>query len=197
MKFSTSLLLPTIIGVASATSEAIVYIFQGTEWPNSVDPPSLSPEQARLVIAQRLGVSKWHGLGDSSDSKISYVNEFGGVSREEESVFHAPQGRQLESLLVLDRVSSENVEKLSNAWSSIRPAFTIANPPSSDTTSKLVRDLRYQTEGDAHVSIGYDDLSYKEVWCPQKLLHVVPLTFLLGYWNFRPPRWRRPDFRKC
>merc|ERR1712093_458352 len=83
MKLTTSFLLPLLVGAASAITDASVYIFDAAKRP-STSPPSLSPEQARLVFAQRLGASQYHGIGDASEVTLSYVNRFGGP---QESLF--------------------------------------------------------------------------------------------------------------
>lgn len=142
MKLLTSLLLPVFIGAASAVSDATVYLFQGKEWPNSSNPPSLSPEQARLVVAQRLGTSQYHGLGDASEATISYINKFGGSRG---SLFQDAAGdKAAELVMIVEGASSKAAGPLLNAWSSFKPAFTITEAPSMTATKRLVSDLRQQ-----------------------------------------------------
>jgi hypothetical protein len=142
MKLLTSLLLPAFIGAASAATEATVYLFQGEEWPNSSTPPALSPEQARLVFAQRLGTSRYHGLGDASESTISYINQFGGHP---DTLFQDAAGdKAAELVMIVEGVPSKAAEPLLNAWSSLKPAFTITEAPSMKANKKLVSDLRKQ-----------------------------------------------------
>ena len=143
MKLSISFLLPILLGTASASSNATVYIFQGDEWPNTSKPPTLSPEQARLVFAQRLGVAQYHGLEDASESTLSYINKFGGNRN---SLFQdSPKDKARELMLIVEGGSSQTAEPLLNAWSSINPTFTIANPPSLKANKKLVGDLNQQS----------------------------------------------------
>lgn len=142
MKLSRSLLLPVIIGAASAIPDAKVYIFQGEEFPNTSTPPTLLPEEARLVFAQRLGVSEYHGLGDVSESALSHINKFGGP---QESLFEElAHDKAAELILIVEGISSKTAKPLLNAWSSIKPAFTISKPPSSSSNLKLAKELQAQ-----------------------------------------------------
>jgi hypothetical protein len=137
-------LLPALLGAASAASEqASVYIFQGSSSSPSSNPPTLTPEQARLVFAQRLGISQFHGLGDAKESTLSYINKFGG--RREESLFEdeAQQDQAAELVLVVEDVEAVSKPLLS-AWESIKPAFTISNPPSMLANRRLMVDLNNQ-----------------------------------------------------
>jgi hypothetical protein len=143
MRLSATL-LPALVGAASAASEAAnVYLFSADSSPSS-NPPTLTPEQARLVFAQRLGVSQYHGLGDASDSTLSYINQFGG--RREDSLFGEPTLDQAaELVLVVEGVSGKSAGPLLNVWELIKPAFTISNPPSKSANKKLVLDLNQQS----------------------------------------------------
>ncbi len=146
MKLPGTLLLPLLVGAASATPEASVYIFPATTPPSTSTPPSLSPEQARLVFAQRLGASQYHGLGKTSEDTISYINQFGGHG---ESLFEGVKDKAPELVLVVEGVSEQTAGPLFQAWSSIKPAFTMKNPPSVVANSKLIADLMEQTGKDS------------------------------------------------
>ncbi|CZR55015.1 uncharacterized protein PAC_04901 [Phialocephala subalpina] len=141
MKLFQSLLLPVFIGAASALSDASVYIFQGDEWPNTSTPPTLTPEQARLVFARRLGASRYHRLGGASESTLGYINKFGGHG---DSLFYETTDKAAELVLIVEGVSSSSAEPLLEAWSSLKPAFTISTPPSMTANKKLVSDLHQQ-----------------------------------------------------
>jgi len=144
MKLSTSLLLPTLVGAAAALSDANVYIFQRDSLPATSNPPTLTPEQARLVFAQRLGTSRYHGLGDASESTLSYIKSFGGPER---SLFEdAADDRPSELVLIVEGVSSKSgkQEPLIAAYSGIKPAFTISKAPSMTANKQLASDLNKQ-----------------------------------------------------
>lgn len=142
MKLSSSLLLPVITGAAVALSDsAKVYIFQGDDLPNASDPPALSAEQARLVLAQRLGTSQYHQLGAVDESTVSYINKFGGSQG---SLFQDPdQDKTPELVVIVEGVTSSVAEMYFEA-SAFKPAFTISKPPSMAANSKLVSDLDKQ-----------------------------------------------------
>jgi hypothetical protein len=156
MKLTTSLLLPTLVGAAAALSDATVYIFQHDALPTTSNPPTLTPGQARLVFAQRLGTSRYHGLGDASESTLSYINSFGGPER---SLFEdAADDRPSELVLIVDGVSSKSVkqEPLIAAYSRNKPAFTISKPPSMTANKQLAADLNKQC-GPAKKSCALED----------------------------------------
>ena len=145
MRLSTSLLLTAFISAASATSSAQVYIFQGNDFPTtSRTPPTLSPEEARLVFAQRLGVSQYHGLGDASETTLSYISQFGGP---QETLFQSlANDKAAELILLVEGVTPKNEKTLfSGAWSSIKPAFLISDVPSTYSNLVLTKELQAQT----------------------------------------------------
>ncbi|TVY76048.1 putative endoplasmic reticulum membrane protein [Lachnellula suecica] len=144
MRLSASL-LPAVLGIVSAASEsASVYLLGADELPSS-NPPTLNPQQARLVFAQRLGVSQYHAISpeNAEDSTLSYINQFGG---QRESLFEdLAKDQASELVLVVDGVSSSSAEPLLKAWKQIKPAFSISNPPATSTNKKLVLDLNIQS----------------------------------------------------
>ena len=158
MKFPTTWLLPALVTAVSASLEASVYLLDSDRLPESSNPPTLSPEQARLVFAQRLGASKYHSLGDASASTLSYINKF-GVERG--SLFgDGLERRTAEVLLIVEGVSSQAAGLLQEGLSADKLAFYISNPPKTDANFKLADDLSSQVvegearkcalEGDAH-----------------------------------------------
>lgn len=44
----------------------------------SAATPSVSPETARLIIAQRLGLSRFHAIEHADAEAIRHINAFGG-----------------------------------------------------------------------------------------------------------------------
>jgi hypothetical protein len=144
MKFSAGLLLPVLIGAATAAaSDGTVYIFQGQESPStSSNPPALTPEEARLVFAQRLGVPQYHSIGDASEKTLSSINTFGG---RQESIFQdSGRDKAAELVLLVQGFSPKTAQPLIDAWSSYKPAFTILDAPSAKSNSRLIEDLQRQ-----------------------------------------------------
>lgn len=180
MRLSTAL-LPALVATASAASEpASVYIF-GASSANPSNPPSLTPEQARLVFAQRLGVSQFHGLGDVSASTLKYINHFGG--RQEEALFgDASRDQAAELVLVVEGVSKKSAEPLLSAWESIKPAFTISSPPATSANKKLVLDLNKQA-GEQQECALEDAINPYEVKCWSGKSKVIHFDVGSKVWN--------------
>ena len=67
--------------VQSAAQEAFVYTFGDPQTPpnNIANLPVIAPETARLVLAQRLGVSQYHNLGTTGDITLDLVAQLGGA----------------------------------------------------------------------------------------------------------------------
>jgi hypothetical protein len=173
MKLSTSLLLPALVGAAAALSDASVYIFQRDSLPETSKPPTLTPEQARLIFAQRLGTSQYHGLGDASESTLSYINGFGGRG---ESLFEdTVDDRPSELVLIVEGVSSKTAEPLIAAYSSIKPAFTISKAPPMTANKKLASDLNQQCGQEKRKCALQDAINPFDVTCwngKSKVIHL-------------------------
>ena len=60
--------------------EVPVYTFDPTPLSSqaSLELPSLNPENTRLLLAHRLGLSQYHSLKDADERTISLINNFGG-----------------------------------------------------------------------------------------------------------------------
>ncbi len=143
MKLTTSFLLPAFIGAASAISDASVYILDASNGQPAANPPTLTPEQARLVFAQRLDASQYHGIGDASESTLSHINKYGG---RQGSLFQdVVVDEAAELVLVVEGVSFEKAEPLLKELASTNPAFTISKVPSMAANKKLIEDLQKQS----------------------------------------------------
>ena len=128
--------LSTITSLACALSEdAGVYLFQKGDFPNSAKPSVLSPEEARLILAQRLGVSQYHRISDAS--WIRDINRFGGLKDDE-------QRRVPELVLIVEGVTMQTALPLAKPFISLEAAFKISSPPSSSWTRTLVKDFQAQ-----------------------------------------------------
>ena len=64
-----------------ASSEASVYFFDRNTKPAEAQPPSVSPSTARLLLAQRLGLSQYHSLKDAGESTLEHLNALGGTQK--------------------------------------------------------------------------------------------------------------------
>lgn len=154
MKLHTGLLLPLLAGAAYAIPDAKVYLFPQDEASTPSHPPALSPEEARLVFAQRLGVSQYHSLDRADDDALSYINRFGG--RQKQPFEAGDHGEAAELVLFFEGASAKNADALLSAWPSAQPAFTIVNPPSSSENLELAINLDRQMGPDI------DDCPFEE-----------------------------------
>lgn len=65
--------------IYAASPKALVYTSEGSSkhLPSS-ESPSVSPTTARLLFAQRLGLSHYHSLDGADEDTIELINQFGG-----------------------------------------------------------------------------------------------------------------------
>jgi hypothetical protein len=160
MKLSISLLLPAILGVAHATSDtASVFTFPDKQ--SLPGTPILRPEEARLVIAQRLGVSAYHNLHHASSDGLSYINAFGGQQSPLFPSIAEDDGRS-HLIVVVEGVTPKIMESLMSQWDSTRPTFEISNPPSQTANANFIKDIMIQCGGGA----SHKDCSFFDVINP-------------------------------
>ncbi len=65
----------------AASHEASVYVFDKKIEPSNVQPPSVSPNTARLLLAQRLGLTQYHSLQEADDLAIEHLNALRGTQK--------------------------------------------------------------------------------------------------------------------
>ena len=85
----------TVVGTA------VVYTSESWLRQEQVEPPSISPDTARLLLAQRLGLSQYHSLQDADDSTLNILNTYGGVNQ---PLFAQEELRAEKLLLVVEGV---------------------------------------------------------------------------------------------
>jgi len=73
MRFLSSTVAAVLLSVAAATQEAQVYLSD-----SAAQSYAISPETARLVFAQRLGLGETEKLQEVDDATITTLNNFGG-----------------------------------------------------------------------------------------------------------------------
>lgn len=81
----------------AALPEAHVHLSDSCQQRHT-KPPSISPHEARLLLAQRLGLSSYHSLGDVSESTLEHLNIYGGAKKE---LFHEDQWQSPNLLLAV------------------------------------------------------------------------------------------------
>lgn len=85
----------------AASPEALIYTFPESSHGQS-RTPTISPNDARLLFAQRLGLSEYHSLGDVDQETLELLNVYGG---QQKSIFDdAPKDGPRRLLLFIDGV---------------------------------------------------------------------------------------------
>ncbi|KAI9719983.1 MAG: hypothetical protein M1812_003108 [Candelaria pacifica] len=142
MRILLGIITFTIFGYTkAASSTGLVYTFD-LKSPHSVrDPQTTSPGTARLILAQRLGLSQYHSLNGVDDLTLQQLNAFGG---ERACLFGDDEGATAPAklLVLVDGVQEPDDILPSRSFS---PSFGISSPPSSSANEQLLVDLRQQT----------------------------------------------------
>lgn len=82
MKLSISLAVSALLSTAAARTPGpagLVYTYDPADSHSHAasDPQSVTPETARLIFAQRTGLSYSYSLQDAGEREIQQINEFG------------------------------------------------------------------------------------------------------------------------
>lgn len=78
----------TALQASLVSAEALVYTSDTSPLPLKESLPSIFPNTARLLFAQRLGLSQYHSLEGADETTLNVLNTYGGkqqhiFSREE------------------------------------------------------------------------------------------------------------------
>ncbi|KAJ8098804.1 hypothetical protein POJ06DRAFT_142445 [Lipomyces tetrasporus] len=132
--------------VDAAAHPAAVFAFPKSGSSHQSDIPSLRPAEARLVFAERLGVSRFHKLGfQGQDMKVLELDRFSGE--------HTGLWRdQNENVVVV----VSGVSNTKDAFTESRPAFFINDTPDAESFRSLatgfIREAQ-QLVGDLSVRV--------------------------------------------
>ena len=63
---------------AAAAANGHVFTFDGTAARAAPASSPVDPETARLILAQRLGLSRFHSIKDADAAAIKSINTYGG-----------------------------------------------------------------------------------------------------------------------
>lgn len=66
----------------TAAGQALVYTSESRSSQTPAEPPSISPRTARLLFAQRLGLSQYHSLQDADEATLDVLNTYGGEQQQ-------------------------------------------------------------------------------------------------------------------
>lgn len=146
MKLSVGLLLPALVGVARASAAIEAYTFSPSK-PPTAETVDLSPEQFRLVIAQRLGLSRYHSISNEAgevDSEIVQIISRLGRHRD---LFSGDTNASQDLVLAL-YTTDEEADGIRAELDSHRykaPAFSLIDSPGSHFEG-LIDDLSAQSK---------------------------------------------------
>lgn len=83
----------------AVAGQALVYTSDSWSRETPAEPPSISPRTARLLFAQRLGLSQYHSLQDADEPTLDILNTYGG---EQQQIFaHQHENGAAEKLLLI------------------------------------------------------------------------------------------------
>ncbi|KAL8661606.1 MAG: hypothetical protein Q9202_005434 [Teloschistes flavicans] len=130
---------PTLLAVRTVASGAQIYI---SDQPEGRTTKTLSPTTTRLLLARRLGLSRYHSLEGADESVLKILNNYGGEQRAFFLADEPLQERQ-RNLIVIDGFEDSN-DLLPPPLHT--PEFTLLDPPHSSYTRQLVEDLGTQAQ---------------------------------------------------
>ncbi|KAF2836337.1 hypothetical protein M501DRAFT_997096 [Patellaria atrata CBS 101060] len=147
MKLSSSFVLSSLLShswfvAASSSSKAIVYLPDQVTSSRRPEGEELSAETARLVFAQRLGLSRYHSLKGQDGRVIQQISDF---SARPQQLFGEGSFNPEEPKVIVIVEDVENAEDILPSGSQIA-SFTIPNPPSPSENDALLRDFSAQAE---------------------------------------------------
>ena len=85
-------------------AQALIYTSDTAPLPPKAEPQSISPSTARLLFAQRLGLSQYHSLEDADESLLDFLNTHGG-HRQQIFQTHEQKHDSENVLIIVDGVS--------------------------------------------------------------------------------------------
>lgn len=78
MKLSWGFVASSLYCAAAAANTGHVFTFDGTKDHAAPASSPIDPETARLILAQRLGLSRFHSVKGADSEAIKNINTFGG-----------------------------------------------------------------------------------------------------------------------
>ncbi|KAL8978298.1 MAG: hypothetical protein Q9205_006086 [Flavoplaca limonia] len=140
MRLSVGLSWASILLAAQTyASDAYIYLSDASDVRS---PRTLSPDATRLLLARRLGLSRYHGLEGADEPTLKILNEFGG--QQKPLLFSNQQEPEPRRNLII-------IEDVGNAGEFLdskrhEPTFVMSNAPDSAQTLRLVDDLFEQAK---------------------------------------------------
>ena len=174
MKLSWGVITSSLLCAASAVQEGRVYVLDPT--PRASSPQAsttVDPATARLILAQRLGLTRFHSIEKTrSQESLNQINAFGG--RQQKLFGGEDEGAQAHALIWIEGVEdADAVLGTSELWTS---RFSITQPPSATDNKYLVEDMILQAQslpqnsdpkGATYVANEYIDHHLSEIRQPE------------------------------
>lgn len=136
------MLLPALASLVLAEPAKVYIIGDFDGRPSSSHYPTLSPEVARLVIAQRLQVSSYHSLEQVDEATLDHINTF---SNKRPTLFSDDLYEEPSQLVFMVNGATEETSNiLENTFGGITPDFAISSPPSFEANKQFAKDIEAQ-----------------------------------------------------
>ncbi|KAK7545535.1 hypothetical protein IWX49DRAFT_563483 [Phyllosticta citricarpa] len=152
LSFTVSSLLGLVVPVVSSASLGHVYLHDLSAPPANRDTaPTLTPDTARLIFAQRLGLSQYHNIKTIDNDAVRYINDFGG---DRHRLFGQDQlvDESKQVMVVVEGVKggagmTDPTKLQSNADEiALDSSFSVSNPPTAEDDSRLLQDFMIQAQ---------------------------------------------------
>ncbi|KAL9018997.1 MAG: hypothetical protein Q9185_003739 [Variospora sp. 1 TL-2023] len=141
MKLSSTVFwAASLLTAKTLASDASIYV---SGFPPGAFRQTVSPSTTRLLLAQRLGLSRFHSLKGADETTLSILNDFGGEQKTLLSANRWSIEGQRRHLIVIEGV--QNAEDIIPPRTH-KVAFKLPDPPHFSHTSQLVKDFFRQAQ---------------------------------------------------
>ncbi|KAJ4988063.1 arsenate reductase [Stagonosporopsis vannaccii] len=141
MKLSWGLVASSLYCTAASAKNGHVFTFDASETHAAPASSPIDPETARLILAQRLGLSRFHSIKDADAEAIKNINVYGG--RQQKLFGEEADTSRAQLLVWLEDAGEGLVSKLRDASTA---SFEISSPPSQADNDRLIDDFIIQAE---------------------------------------------------
>ncbi|KAJ4372219.1 hypothetical protein N0V83_003993 [Neocucurbitaria cava] len=107
--------------------------------------PTVSPETARLILAQRLGLSRFHSIEHADTETIRHINAYGG---RQQKLFGAEDSDRTRAhvLMWIEDTVQDEATVIINDGSDRSQDFAISHPPPASDNDRLIQDFISQAQ---------------------------------------------------
>ncbi|KAI9662495.1 MAG: hypothetical protein M1821_008662 [Bathelium mastoideum] len=126
-----------VLALSTSSVPARVFVDEANSASTpTLEQPTLSADTARLLFAQRLGLSSFHALQDVDEEALKYINHYAAPPQR---LFGDQRSTKRPQAMII----VEEVEQLEDDDSSLTSptSFRIANPPSISSNAALLQDF--------------------------------------------------------